>query len=158
MASIKANCCCSFLYKCMLNHIAHGYMIIYYIWLYDHIMHMAIWSYITYGYITIYYIRLHDHILHTAVWPYIAYGYMIIHCIWLYDSCLSWLYNHIFRFLTYSSINKGVCILRRHITDVLHNASLRIILTVPEVVGTENWVTSNLPFLLDPSSIAKMQS
>ena len=31
-------------------------------------------------------------------------------------------------------------------------------LTVPEVVDTESWVTSNLPFLLDPSSIAKMQS
>ena len=31
-------------------------------------------------------------------------------------------------------------------------------LTVPEVVGTENWVTSNIPFLLDKSSIAKMQS
>ena len=42
--------------------------------------------------------------------------------------------------------------------DVLHNAFLRITLTVPEVVGTENWVTFNLPFLLDPSSIAKMQS
>ena len=42
--------------------------------------------------------------------------------------------------------------------DVLHNASLRITLTVPEVVDTENWVTSSLPFLLDPSSIAKMQS
>ena len=42
--------------------------------------------------------------------------------------------------------------------DVLHFASLRITLTVPEVVGTENWVNSNLPFLLDSSSIAKMQS
>ena len=42
--------------------------------------------------------------------------------------------------------------------DVLHNTSLQITLTVPEVVGTENEVTSNLPFLLDPSSIAKMQS
>ena len=41
---------------------------------------------------------------------------------------------------------------------VLHNASLRITLTVPEVVGTKNWVTSNLLFLLDPSSITKMQS
>ena len=38
-------------------------------------------------------------------------------------------------------------------TDVLHNALLRITLTVPEVVGTENRVTSNLPFLFDPSSI-----
>ena len=37
-------------------------------------------------------------------------------------------------------------------------ASLRIAMTVPEVVGTENWVTSNLPFLLDPSSITNMQS
>ena len=42
--------------------------------------------------------------------------------------------------------------------DVLHNASLQIILTVQEVVDTENWLTSNLPFLLDPNSIAKMQS
>ena len=42
--------------------------------------------------------------------------------------------------------------------DVLHNASLRITLTVPEVVGTENRVTSSLLFLIDPSSIAKMQS
>ena len=31
--------------------------------------------------------------------------------------------------------------------DVLRNASLWITLTVPEVVGTENWLTSNLPFL-----------
>ena len=42
--------------------------------------------------------------------------------------------------------------------DVLHFASLQNTLTVPEVVGTENWVLSNLPFLLDLSSIAKMQS
>ena len=42
--------------------------------------------------------------------------------------------------------------------DVLRFASLRIALAVPEVVVTENWVTSKLPFLLDPSSIAKMQS
>ena len=42
--------------------------------------------------------------------------------------------------------------------DVLHNTSLRITLTVPEVVGTENWITSVVPFLFDPSSIAKMQS
>ena len=42
-------------------------------------------------------------------------------------------------------------------TDVLRFASLRIKLTVPEVVGAENWVTSNLPSLLDPSSIAKIQ-
>ena len=40
--------------------------------------------------------------------------------------------------------------------DVFHNASLRITLTVLEVVGTKNWVTSNLLFLLDPSSITKM--
>ena len=39
---------------------------------------------------------------------------------------------------------------------VLHFASLRITLT--EVVDTENRVISNLPFLLDLSSIAKMQS
>ena len=42
--------------------------------------------------------------------------------------------------------------------DVLRFAFFQITLTVPEAVGTENWVTSNLPFLLDPSSIAKMQS
>ena len=42
--------------------------------------------------------------------------------------------------------------------DMLYNAYLWTTLTVPEVVGTENWVTSNLPFLLDPTSIAKMQS
>ena len=42
--------------------------------------------------------------------------------------------------------------------DALHNVSLRITLTVSEVVDTENWVTSNLPFLLDPSSITKMRS
>ena len=41
--------------------------------------------------------------------------------------------------------------------DVLHNASLRITPTVSEVVGSENRVTFNLPFLLDPSSITKMQ-
>ena len=33
--------------------------------------------------------------------------------------------------------------------DVLHNASLRITLTVPKVGGTKNEVTSNLPFLLN---------
>ena len=43
-------------------------------------------------------------------------------------------------------------------TDLLHKAALQITLTALEVVDTENWVTSNLPFLLDPSSIAKMQS
>ena len=43
--------------------------------------------------------------------------------------------------------------------QLLHNASLRItLLTVPEVVDAENLVTSSLLFLLDPSSIAKMQS
>ena len=42
--------------------------------------------------------------------------------------------------------------------DVLRFASLQITLTVPEVAGIENWVTSNLPLLLNPSSIAKMQS
>ena len=36
--------------------------------------------------------------------------------------------------------------------DVLRFASLRI----TEVVGTEKWITCNLPFLLDPTSIAKM--
>ena len=30
--------------------------------------------------------------------------------------------------------------------DLLHNASLLITLTVPEVVNTENWVTSTPPF------------
>ena len=43
-------------------------------------------------------------------------------------------------------------------TDVLRFASLWITLTVPKVVGTENEVNSNLPFLLNPSSITKMQS
>ena len=42
--------------------------------------------------------------------------------------------------------------------DVLHSASLRITQTVPEVVDAENQVTSSLPFLLDPTSVAKMQS
>ena len=42
--------------------------------------------------------------------------------------------------------------------DMLCFASLQITLTVPEVVGTDNRVTSNLPFLLDPSSIAKIRS
>ena len=42
--------------------------------------------------------------------------------------------------------------------NMFHNTSLQITLTALEVVGTENWVTSNLQFMLDPSSIAKMQS
>ena len=42
--------------------------------------------------------------------------------------------------------------------DVFRFASLCITLTVPEVVGTENRVNSSLPLLLDPSSIAMMQS
>ena len=42
--------------------------------------------------------------------------------------------------------------------DVLRFESLPITQTVPKGVGTENRVTSNLPFLLDPSSIAKTQS
>ena len=42
--------------------------------------------------------------------------------------------------------------------DVLFFASLMITLTVPEVVDTEKWVTSNLPFLLNSSSMVKMQS
>ena len=41
--------------------------------------------------------------------------------------------------------------------DVLRFVPLWITLTVPEVVGTENWATSILTFLLDPSSITKMQ-
>ena len=36
--------------------------------------------------------------------------------------------------------------------------NFRITLTVPEVVGTENGVNSNLPFLLDPRSFTKMKS
>ena len=43
-------------------------------------------------------------------------------------------------------------------SDMLHNASLRITLTVPNVVGTENRVTSNLTFLLNTSSIARIQT
>ena len=42
--------------------------------------------------------------------------------------------------------------------DVLDFTFLWITLTVPEVVGIEIWATSNLPVLLDPSSIVKMQS
>ena len=42
--------------------------------------------------------------------------------------------------------------------NVLHNASLRITLTAPEVVDTGNRATPNLPFLFNPNSIAKMQS
>ena len=38
---------------------------------------------------------------------------------------------------------------------MLHNASLQITLTVPEVVGIENQFTSNLLFMLDPSSKIK---
>ena len=41
-------------------------------------------------------------------------------------------------------------------SDVLRVASLRITLTVPEVVGAENWVNSSLPFLFDSSSIDKV--
>ena len=41
---------------------------------------------------------------------------------------------------------------------VLHFASLRVTLIVTEVIGTDNRATSNLPFLLYPSSIAQMQS
>ena len=37
-------------------------------------------------------------------------------------------------------------------SDVLHFASLRIRLTVSRSGTTENRVTSNLPFLLEPSS------
>lgn len=44
------------------------------------------------------------------------------------------------------------------ILDVLRNALLRITLLVPDVVSTENWDTNNLPFLLDSSSTANMQS
>ena len=42
--------------------------------------------------------------------------------------------------------------------DVLYDASLWIALTVPGVVAAENRVTCIISFLLDPSSIAKMQS
>ena len=41
--------------------------------------------------------------------------------------------------------------------DKFYNAFLPITLTVPEVVGTENGVSSNLPFLLNSTSMAKMQ-
>ena len=37
--------------------------------------------------------------------------------------------------------------------DVLHLASLQITLTVPEVVGTENGVNSNLPFRYSVTAI-----
>ena len=39
-------------------------------------------------------------------------------------------------------------------SDMLHFASLLITLTVPDVVGTQSCVTSNLLFLLDLCSIA----
>ena len=42
--------------------------------------------------------------------------------------------------------------------DVLHFISLWITLTVSEVAGTDHEVTSKLPLLLVPSSIARMQS
>ena len=42
--------------------------------------------------------------------------------------------------------------------DVQHFASLRITLTVPEVVVIENRVNSKLSILLGPNSITKMQS
>ena len=42
--------------------------------------------------------------------------------------------------------------------DLLHITFLRITLTVPAVIGTENLVTFNLPFPPDSSSTAKMQS
>ena len=42
--------------------------------------------------------------------------------------------------------------------DVLCNASLRITLSVPEVLDIENQVLFNKPSLFDPSSIPKMQS
>ena len=42
--------------------------------------------------------------------------------------------------------------------DVLRVTSLRITLTFSEVVDSENGAASSLPFMLDPSSIAKMQS
>ena len=37
--------------------------------------------------------------------------------------------------------------------EVLHNITLRITLTVPEVVDTGNWVTSNLPFRYSVTAI-----
>ena len=37
--------------------------------------------------------------------------------------------------------------------EVLRNASLRITLIILEVVDTENWVTSSLPFLHNPKGI-----
>ena len=42
--------------------------------------------------------------------------------------------------------------------DVLHNAFHRTTQIVPNVVDTENEVTSNLPFMLDSSRVTKMQS
>ena len=42
--------------------------------------------------------------------------------------------------------------------EVLEYASFQITLTVSEAVDTENWVTSSLLFLLDPSNIAKSQT
>ena len=42
--------------------------------------------------------------------------------------------------------------------NLLHISSLWSTPTVPKVVGTKDQATSNLSLLLDPSSIAKMQS
>ena len=43
-------------------------------------------------------------------------------------------------------------------TDVFLAASLQITLTFPRVGGTDNWVTSNLPFMLNTSSITRLRS
>ena len=61
-------------------------------------------------------------------------------------------------FLCFSHIEHVLRLSGAVTTDVLQFESLPITQTVPVVVGTENWVTSNLPFLLDPSSMAKTQS
>ena len=74
--------------------------------------------------------------------------------------CGKWLHKFSFLFTKACMIVFFYCcfIIGAVRPDVLHFASLWITLTVPEGVGTENWAISNLPFLLNPSSIARMQS
>ena len=67
-------------------------------------------------------------------------------------------HNHIVSTLKIHLCSQHIGLLSAVSLEVLRNTFLLITMTVPEVVGTENGVTSNLPFLLDPSSIAKMQS
>ena len=59
------------------------------------------------------------------------------------------LYKHItLLFVHWANIDAAWCCQQ----DVLRDAFLRITLTVTEVVGAENWVTTSRPLLLHPSS------